>query len=92
MHRDLKPENVLVNSAGDVKISDFGLCRDLDSTHGQAGTFTGSMCYLAPERLKGDQYGIASDVWSLGLIVVECSKGSPAYAPPHQSAPKLPKR
>merc|ERR1712194_831092 len=55
VHRDLKPANVLINSRGQVKIADFGISSQLDSTNGMCSTFVGTTCYMAPERLIMDE-------------------------------------
>lgn len=72
VHRDLKPANVLLNSAGFVKLSDFGISRQLDATCAMAQTYCGTAAYMAPERLMdGAIYGFPSDIWSVGLIALE---------------------
>ena len=53
LHRDIKPANVLMNSKGEVKLSDFGVIGEVESTLGNATTFTGSSAYMSPERVKG---------------------------------------
>merc|ERR1719282_1155433 len=50
LHRDVKPENILHNNAGQVKLTDFGISKDLDSTVGVAATFVGTASYMSPER------------------------------------------
>lgn len=82
VHRDLKPANVLVNSRGQVKISDFGISSQLDSTNGMCSTFVGTTCYMAPERLNGSNYSYGADIWSFGLIMLEMLLGKFPY--PHQ--------
>ncbi|EAY05900.1 CAMK family protein kinase [Trichomonas vaginalis G3] len=68
-HRDLKPENILLDKFGQLKVSDFGLSRFLDSK-GLASTPCGSPCYASPECISGKPYdGITSDVWSSGVIL-----------------------
>lgn len=82
VHRDLKPANVLINSRGQVKIADFGISSQLDSTHGMCSTFVGTTCYMAPERLNGSNYSYGADIWSFGLIMLEMLLGKFPY--PHQ--------
>ena len=68
-HRDLKPENILLDQYGQLKISDFGLSRFLDS-NGLANTPCGSPCYASPECISGKPYdGKTTDVWSCGVIL-----------------------
>jgi serine/threonine protein kinase len=75
VHRDLKPANILLNGDGVVKLSDFGVSKQLDSTGQMAQTQVGSTAYMAPERLKGDEYSFSSDVWAVGIIVLEALLG-----------------
>lgn len=76
LHRDVKPENVLHNASGQVKLTDFGISRNLNSTVGVAGTFLGTATYMSPERVEGRDYSFVSDVWSAGLVVYELATGS----------------
>ena len=76
MHRDLKPANILLTSEGEVKLSDFGVSKQLNGTHAMAMTQVGTTSYMAPERLQGDEYSYASDVWSVGVIVLEALRGA----------------
>ncbi|GAA6001471.1 hypothetical protein JCM10207_006683 [Rhodosporidiobolus poonsookiae] len=69
IHRDIKPSNVLVTGDGLIKLCDFGVSGELvDSL---AGTFVGTTYYLSPERIRGGQYSINSDVWSMAVTVLE---------------------
>ncbi|GAA5833727.1 hypothetical protein JCM9279_001608 [Rhodotorula babjevae] len=69
IHRDIKPSNVLVTRDGLIKLCDFGVSGELvDSL---AGTFVGTTFYLSPERIRGGQYSINSDVWSMAVTVLE---------------------
>jgi mitogen-activated protein kinase kinase 3 len=75
VHRDIKPANILLNLDGVAKISDFGISRPLDNTLAMCATWKGTQNYMAPERIERRPYGFASDIWSLGLVVLECATG-----------------
>ncbi|GAB4853761.1 serine/threonine protein kinase [Ancistrocladus abbreviatus] len=84
IHRDLKPSNLLINHRGEIKITDFGVSAILTSTSGQAQTTVGTYHYMAPERFSESTYGYRSDIWSLGLVLLECATGFFPYPPPDQ--------
>ncbi|KAL6519194.1 hypothetical protein OROGR_018514 [Orobanche gracilis] len=79
---DLKPSNLLINHRGEVKITDFGVSAILASTSGVANTFVGTCNYMSPERIIGGNYGYKSDMWSLGLVLLECATGNFPYSSP----------
>ncbi|KAG0499274.1 hypothetical protein HPP92_003965 [Vanilla planifolia] len=81
IHRDLKPSNILINHRGEVKISDFGVSAILASSSGQRDTFTGTYNYMSPERISENRYSYVSDIWSLGLVILECATGRFPYPP-----------
>lgn len=71
LHRDIKPSNILINSRGEVKLSDFGIAAQLEDKQGLAETMVGTFKYMSPERLLGEPYGPNSDLWSLGIVLIE---------------------
>lgn len=77
-HRDIKPSNILVNHEGDIKLCDFGVSGVLINSIAQS--FVGTSMYMSPERIQGYQYTDAGDVWSLGLTLVELSRGEFPFA------------
>ena len=91
IHRDVKPTNILVNSRGQVKICDFGVSGNLVASI--AKTNIGCQSYMAPERISsggiaqaganpgGGTYSVQSDIWSLGLTIIECAMGRYPYPP-----------
>ncbi len=79
IHRDLKPSNILVNSKGEVKIADFGVSTIVENSWAQKKTMIGTYIYMAPERIDADIYYLNCDVWSLGIIVMECILGYYPY-------------
>jgi serine/threonine protein kinase len=84
VHRDLKPANILLDSSGFVKLSDFGVSKKLGTgTFAHAGTQVGTLAYMSPERVNGERYEYASDVWSLGLISLELAIGDYPYPRAH---------
>jgi len=66
---------VLLNAKGEVKLADFGIARQLESDSPNAQTVVGTFRYMAPERLRGDIYDAAGDIWSLGIMLLECAAG-----------------
>lgn len=70
VHRDLKLENILLDKHENVKLLDFGFAREYEGKTNYLQTFCGTICYSAPEMLKGEKYaGEKVDVWSLGIIL-----------------------
>jgi serine/threonine protein kinase len=88
IHRDVKPGNVLVNAAGDAKLTDFGIARLLgdDAGHTRTGQTIGTAAYLAPEQVTGQPVSRATDVYSLGLVLLEALTGTREYTGPAMEA------
>jgi serine/threonine protein kinase len=85
IHRDIKPANILliqVRPGEPVrpKLTDFGIARIMDGTRLTAtGTMVGTAAYLSPEQAMGSPLSPASDIYSLGLVLLECIKGTVEY-------------
>ncbi|MDP8970398.1 MAG: Stk1 family PASTA domain-containing Ser/Thr kinase [Actinomycetota bacterium] len=76
VHRDVKPENVLIAGDGVPKVADFGIARALAATsHTTAGTLIGSVHYLAPELVDGQEATPRSDQYALGVLLFELLTG-----------------
>jgi eukaryotic-like serine/threonine-protein kinase len=76
VHRDVKPANVLLGDGGRPRLADFGISRALDATTATAsGCVVGTAAYLAPEQVRGELVGPATDVYALGLVLLEALTG-----------------
>lgn len=70
IHRDIKPSNILINTNNIIKISDFGISKDILKKK-YCESFVGTPYYLAPELVNGDKYSFEVDYWALGCILYE---------------------
>lgn len=94
VHRDIKPANILMVDYGSddprlhAKLTDFGIAMLSDSRRiADATSTTGTAAYLSPEQARGDSIGPASDIYSLGLVLIECLTGEMVFpGQPTQSA------
>src|ERR1700683_2600265 len=80
IHRDLKPSNILVKGDGSIRLLDFGIAKHLENLGELVDqTITGlrlmTPAYAAPEQIRGEQVGIQSDVYSLGVVLYELLAG-----------------
>ncbi|KAI8472359.1 MAG: kinase-like domain-containing protein [Monoraphidium minutum] len=65
-----------------LKISDFGVSGQLSSSVSKCASWVGTVTYMSPERIRGDAYSFNTDVWSLGMVLVEAATGRFPYPPP----------
>ena len=81
IHRDVKPANVLLGHDGRIKLADFGIARLIGETvrHTRTGQAIGTAAYLSPEQVRGEDVTVATDVYSLGLLLLEALTGERAY-------------
>lgn len=78
LHRDLKPANMMIDEAGDVRITDFGLA-GLADEFGRGHERAGTPAYMSPEQLTGRALTVQSDLYSLGLVLHEIFTGRTAF-------------
>lgn len=89
IHRDVKPANILMYHSGEQdtrlypKLTDFGIARMVEATHSTAhGATIGTANYLSPEQAEGTRVEPSSDIYSLGLVLLECLTGEKAFPGP----------
>ncbi len=93
IHRDLKPENVFLTSDGRVKVLDFGLARWKPTVSGRSetsaptavagtepGYLMGTIGYMAPEQVRGEQADVPSDIFALGCVLYESVSGRKPFS------------
>lgn len=79
-HRDVKPGNVLVAEDGQIKLTDFGIARNVsEATMTRTGVLLGSPAYVAPEVASGQGVTQAADLWGLGATLFATVEGAPPY-------------
>jgi serine/threonine protein kinase len=82
VHRDIKPGNVMVTSAGQVKVMDFGIARaisDSSATIAQTSAILGTAQYFSPEQARGEGVDARTDLYSTGVVLYELLTGRPPF-------------
>ncbi|MEX2271792.1 MAG: protein kinase [Vicinamibacterales bacterium] len=79
IHRDLKPANLIVGGGG-VKITDFGIARMLGAArHTRTGAIVGTLAYMAPEQIRGEEGDGRTDIYAAGMVLYELLTGAVAF-------------
>lgn len=79
IHRDIKPDNVMINTQGEVKITDFGIVHIEEATCTPTGAMLGTPRYMSPEQVTGGKIDMRSDIYSMGILIYEALVGSPPF-------------
>lgn len=88
VHRDLKPQNILIDTrsgAPQVKLADFGIAKELDDKQHsmtRTGMIIGTVGYMAPEQIRGEQVDPRTDLYALGCMIFELFTGQPPFVSP----------
>lgn len=77
MHRDIKSDNILVSSDGEIKLADFEYTAVLTEETPKRNTIVGTAWWMAPETVRSSYYDYGADVWSIGILSVECAEWVP---------------
>ena len=83
VHRDLKPANLLLTREGQLKVTDFGIARSLSDTHtrliGRVSNTSGTLLYMSPQQLLGEDPAASDDIYALGATLYELLTGKPPF-------------
>ncbi|MBI1803429.1 MAG: protein kinase [Ignavibacteria bacterium] len=87
VHRDVKSDNVMLTEEGKVKITDFGLAKLRSTTHlTRTGSTIGTLAYMAPEQLRGEEIDHRADLFSLGVVLYEMATSRLPFRGEHEAA------
>ncbi len=87
VHRDIKPDNIMIRKDGRVQIMDFGLAKFKGvSTLTKAGSTVGTVGYMSPEQIQGQETDHRTDIFSLGVVLYELFSGDPPFRGYHETA------
>jgi len=87
IHRDIKPANVMITSKGEVKVVDFGLAKLAGQTKlTKAGSTLGTVAYMSPEQVQGEEADEQTDIWSFGVVLYELVTGKLPFRGEHEPA------
>jgi serine/threonine protein kinase len=71
IHRDIKPANVMISNEGVVKVVDFGIARQMESSVTQTDALLGTLAYMSPQQIRGERADARSDIWATGVMLYE---------------------
>ncbi len=87
VHRDVKPENIMVNMKNQIKVMDFGLAKLKGSLKlTRTSSTVGTLAYMAPEQIQGEEVDARSDIFSFGIVLFEMLTGHLPFRGEHEAA------